>query len=118
MRLSGVPNGRYFEPHVRMAPRHESASAGARSVVGSNGRAGAALSALPGGTRSLRSAQRSRLVLGRRASRRTVDLSDGAHVVGEVCDAARHPAGLDIAHLAWRAENPCPRIRFATEFVA
>src|SRR5438093_2228189 len=70
------------------------------------------------GTRSLRSTQRSRLVLGGRASRRAVDLSDGAHVVGEVCDAARHPSGLDITHLAWRAENPCPRISFATEFVA
>jgi hypothetical protein len=42
------------------------------------------------GLLELRSAQRSRLVLGGRAPRRAIDLSDGAHVVGEVRDTARH----------------------------
>src|SRR5206468_2814690 len=34
------------------------------------------------------------------------------------CDAACHPAGLDIAHFTWRSEGLRPRGGFATKLVA
>src|SRR5689334_4628253 len=58
-----------------------------------------------------------RFLLGRWTSGRAVDLPDRTHVIGEVDDAARHPARFHIAHVARFAQHLGPMGRLETEIL-